>query len=136
MRGEEQTVNSEFVTSFLSLFQLSSLISHLSLTHLSSSRISPYGKTTMKIAFVASFFGALCAQNAAAFSPTSRGNVLKNLKEMSMEVKMTGAGGAAQPDNYVEGECDTHVEPWCTVHWSSSSSFFFPFAMEVLVFYL
>ena len=69
----------------------------------------------MKIAFVASFFGALCAQHAAAFSPTSRGNVLKNLKEMSMEVKMTGAGGAAQPDQYVEGgECDTHVEPWCT----------------------
>jgi len=61
----------------------------------------------MKLAFVATFFGALCAQNAAAFSPASRSKVLNNLKEMSMEIKMTGAGGAAQPDQYVEGECDT-----------------------------
>jgi hypothetical protein len=61
----------------------------------------------MKLAFVAAFFGAICAQNAAAFSPASRSKVLNNLKEMSMEVKMTGAGGAAQPDQYVEGECDT-----------------------------
>jgi len=57
----------------------------------------------MKLAFVAAFFGALCAQNAAAFSPASRSKVLNNLKEMSMEIKMSGAGGAAQPDQYVEG---------------------------------
>lgn len=61
----------------------------------------------MKLAFVAAFFGALCSQNANAFSPASRSKVLNNLKEMSMEIKMTGAGGAAQPDQYVEGECDT-----------------------------
>ena len=63
--------------------------------------------STMKLAFVAAFFGALCSQSASAFSPASRSKVLNNLKEMSMEVKMTGAGGAAQPDQYVEGECDT-----------------------------
>lgn len=61
----------------------------------------------MKLAFVAAFLGGLCAQNAVAFSPASRSKVLNNLKEMSMEVKMTGAGGAAQPDQYVEGECVT-----------------------------
>jgi len=100
------------VTSIFVTFAAVIIISHLPPLSLLSP-LAIIGKTTMKIAFVASFFGALCAQDAAAFSPTSRGNVLKNLKEMSMEVKMTGAGGAAQPDNYVEGECDTHVEPWC-----------------------
>ena len=35
-----------------------------------------------------------------AFSPPSRSKVLNDLKEM----RMTGAGGAAQPDSYNEGE--------------------------------
>lgn len=71
----------------------------------------------MKLAFVAAFFGALCAQNASAFSPASRSKVLNNLKEMSMEVKMSGAGGAAQPDQYVEGECDTwNVQILCVIY--------------------
>ena len=48
------------------------------------------------VAVVASF----AAQNVDAFSPASRSRVLNDLREM----KMTGAGGAAQPDNYVEGE--------------------------------
>lgn len=77
------------------------------ISHHSHHTISLQGETTMKLAFVAAFFGAICAQNAAAFSPASRSKVLNNLKEMSMEVKMTGAGGAAQPDQYVEGKCYT-----------------------------
>jgi len=56
----------------------------------------------MNLAFVASFVGGLLAtQNAAAFSPpASRSKVLQNL----LDIKMTGAGGAATPDTYVEGE--------------------------------
>ena len=49
------------------------------------------------VAVVASSFAA---QNVDAFSPASRSRMLNDLREM----KMTGAGGAAQPDNYVEGE--------------------------------
>ena len=43
---------------------------------------------------------AIFATSTEAFSPPSRSRVLNDLKEM----RMTGAGGAAQPDNYVEGE--------------------------------
>lgn len=35
-----------------------------------------------------------------AFSPSARAKILTDLKEM----KMSGAGGAASPDYYVEGE--------------------------------
>jgi hypothetical protein len=38
--------------------------------------------------------------SAMAFSPSARAKVLTDLKEM----RMTGAGGAASPDYYVEGE--------------------------------
>jgi hypothetical protein len=43
----------------------------------------------------------LASQNhaAKAFSPSARSKVLNDLKEM----RMTGAGGAASPDYYVEG---------------------------------
>ena len=40
------------------------------------------------------------SQGVEAFSPPSRSKVLNDLKEM----RMTGAGGAAQPDSYNEGE--------------------------------
>lgn len=43
---------------------------------------------------------AIFATSTEAFSPPSRSRVLNDLKEM----RMTGAGGAAQPDQYVEGE--------------------------------
>ena len=49
------------------------------------------------VAVVASSFAA---QNVDAFSPASRSRVLNDLREM----KMAGEGGAAQPDNYYEGE--------------------------------
>ena len=39
-------------------------------------------------------------EGVEAFSPPSRSKVLNDLKEM----RMTGAGGAAQPDSYNEGE--------------------------------
>jgi len=42
---------------------------------------------------------AIFATSTEAFSPPSRSRVLNDLKEM----RMTGAGGAAQPDQYVEG---------------------------------
>ena len=44
----------------------------------------------------------LAAQHdtAEAFSPSARAKILTDLKEM----KMSGAGGAASPDYYVEGE--------------------------------
>jgi len=57
---------------------------------------------TMK-AFSTLVLGAvlLASQNhaAKAFSPSARSKVLNDLKEM----RMTGAGGAASPDYYVEG---------------------------------
>eukprot|EP00580_Thalassiosira_gravida_P003235 CAMPEP_0201620956 /NCGR_PEP_ID=MMETSP0492-20130828/45486_1 /ASSEMBLY_ACC=CAM_ASM_000837 /TAXON_ID=420259 /ORGANISM="Thalassiosira gravida, Strain GMp14c1" /LENGTH=262 /DNA_ID=CAMNT_0048090323 /DNA_START=37 /DNA_END=825 /DNA_ORIENTATION=+ len=42
---------------------------------------------------------ASCQNGAEAFSPAARSKVLDNLKEM----RMTGAGGAAQPEQYMEG---------------------------------
>ena len=53
-------------------------------------------------AFATAVLAALFAKHngAEAFSPAAGRKVLNNLKEM----QMTGAGGAAQPDTYVEGE--------------------------------
>ena len=54
-------------------------------------------------AFTTLVLGAvlLASQNGAeAFSPSARTKVLNDLKEM----RMSGAGGAAAPDYYVEGE--------------------------------
>lgn len=56
--------------------------------------------------FTAAVLGALLAGGASAFSPSASraggsSKILANLKEM----RMTGAGGAASPDQqYVEGE--------------------------------
>ena len=43
---------------------------------------------------------AIFATSTEAFSPPSRSRVLNDLKEM----RMTGAGGSAQQDQYVDGE--------------------------------
>ena len=54
-------------------------------------------------AFTTLVLGAvlLASRNGAeAFSPAARTKVLNDLKEM----RMSGAGGAAAPDYYVEGE--------------------------------
>lgn len=54
-------------------------------------------------AFTTLVLGAvlLASPNGAeAFSPAARNKVLNDLKEM----RMSGAGGAAAPDYYVEGE--------------------------------
>lgn len=61
----------------------------------------------VRSSFTALALGALfaCSQYAEAFSPAARSRVLSDLKDM----RMTGAGGAATPDTYVEGEYESDI---------------------------
>ena len=62
---------------------------------------------TMK-AFSTVVLGAvILGKSVEAFSPSARSKILNDLKDMRMDMKdvrMSGAGGAASPDYYVEGE--------------------------------